>query len=530
MHRHRATALIVLGVAATLTSNCRPPAPSAKPSLVVVITVDGLGRDLLTRNEAFLSGGLRRLMVEGRYFAEASVDHGITVSHPGHVTIATGFHPANHGIVDAAFAVPEAGRLTMVDAVADPMAPILGHPALDGASPHRIAAPTLAEWIQSTDPTARMVAIGGGRHSSLLHAGHAHGDVYWFDRDVGRFVTSAAYAERPASWVEAFNDQRLPGLIDGAREWRSSIPPQAARKLGPDARSFEADGEHTTLPHLFSAEMTSQDPSAAARWFTWGPFLDGAVLELVRLGVTDRDLGRRGVLDIVDIVLSQTDSITHYYGPDSHEMADGLFRLDRELGGFFEFLDDSVGVGRWVCALSSDHGMARIPEHRLALGLPAHRIQPEEIEAILDPLRQLDEPSSIAERLRNEEVVAAVYTPEQLAGIGSQDPFLELYRHSWRPDRVARIPLFSLTHLDAPIAESGLLVRLTEGTMIALDVVIHGSPYAYDRKVPLLFLGPGVTPGVATEPARTVDVAPTLAGLAGIPIPSGLDGRVLSVR
>lgn len=534
MHFIRTAALVIFAISGILLNACGAPAPVEKPSLVVVITVDGLGRDLLSRNADFFTGGLRRLLQEGHSFSDASVDHGITVSHPGHVTIATGLHPSRHGIVDAAFAVPEGCRLSVVDAVGDPEAPILGAPDLDGASPHRIEAPTLAEWIQAAEPDARMVAIGGGRHSSLLHAGHALGDVYWFDREVGRFVTSAAYADRPAPWVEAFNREPLLDHIEAAQDWRSAIPPEATLLLGSDARSFEADGEHTTFPHLFSAEMApppGEEFTASARWFTWGPFLDGAVLELVRRGIEDRDLGQRSVLDVLNIVLSQTDSITHYYGPDSHEMTDGLFRLDRELGSFFEYLDNSVGAGRWLCVLTSDHGMPQISEQRLALGLPADRLEPEEIEAILEPLRQhVDDPPFVAAELRSHEEVAAVYTPKQLETSDSDDPFLELYRHSWRPDRVARIPLFSLTEWDAPIAEAGLLVRLTEGTAIALDVVIHGSPYAYDRNVPLLFMGPGVAPGVSTVSARTVDVAPTIAGLAGIPSPTDLDGRVLPVR
>jgi arylsulfatase A-like enzyme len=55
----------------------------------------------------------------------------------------------------------------------------------------------------------------------------------------------------------------------------------------------------------------------------------------------------------------------------------------------------------------------------------------------------------------------------------------------------------------------------------------HGSPHYYDRHVPLIFLGAGVSPGVSTEHVATVDVAPTLASLAGIAPPAGLDGRSL---
>ena len=63
--------------------------------------------------------------------------------------------------------------------------------------------------------------------------------------------------------------------------------------------------------------------------------------------------------------------------------------------------------------------------------------------------------------------------------------------------------------------------------MIDTDPAVHGSPYDDDRRVPLLFFGAGVRHDRSAEPARTIDLAPTLARLAGIPVPPGLDGRAL---
>jgi arylsulfatase A-like enzyme len=57
----------------------------------------------------------------------------------------------------------------------------------------------------------------------------------------------------------------------------------------------------------------------------------------------------------------------------------------------------------------------------------------------------------------------------------------------------------------------------------------HGSPYGYDREVPLVFMGSGVVAGEISGRAATVDVAPTLANHLGLPLPEGLDGRVLSL-
>jgi len=52
----------------------------------------------------------------------------------------------------------------------------------------------------------------------------------------------------------------------------------------------------------------------------------------------------------------------------------------------------------------------------------------------------------------------------------------------------------------------------------------HGSAYDYDTHVPLIVLAPGLEPETLDIPARTIDLAPTLATLAGIPIGDEVDG------
>jgi arylsulfatase A-like enzyme len=58
----------------------------------------------------------------------------------------------------------------------------------------------------------------------------------------------------------------------------------------------------------------------------------------------------------------------------------------------------------------------------------------------------------------------------------------------------------------------------------------HGSPYLPDRAVPVVFWGNGITAGIVRGPAHTVDVAPTLAGRAGLAPWTEVDGRELPLR
>jgi arylsulfatase A-like enzyme len=56
----------------------------------------------------------------------------------------------------------------------------------------------------------------------------------------------------------------------------------------------------------------------------------------------------------------------------------------------------------------------------------------------------------------------------------------------------------------------------------------HGSPWAYDTHVPVIWMGPGIEPGRIARRVETVDVAPTIAAYLGVKYPSGARGRALA--
>ena len=73
------------------------------------------------------------------------------------------------------------------------------------------------------------------------------------------------------------------------------------------------------------------------------------------------------------------------------------------------------------------------------------------------------------------------------------------------------------------------MVQFHKGCLISpySEGTTHGSPYMYDRAVPIVFYGAGVEPGTVPGRARTVDIAPTIAERLGIPRPTDLAGVVL---
>jgi hypothetical protein len=111
----------------------------------------------------------------------------------------------------------------------------------------------------------------------------------------------------------------------------------------------------------------------------------------------------------------------------------------------------------------------------------------------------------MVEALEGIDFIADVMTLDELARGEPADSFVALYQRSYYPERLA-----------GSFARLGLVARLVEGAHASSDATTHGT-----------FMGPGVPAGSSDEAVRTVDMAPTLAELAGIPYPDGLDGRPL---
>jgi hypothetical protein len=495
------------------------------PPLAILIVVDQLRPDLLDRYDPLFVGGFRRLLDQGYHFTNATHDHASTATAPGHTTLATGVNPTRHGIVGNAWSEFVEGEWRPIYSMEDLDRPILGYPELPGRSSANIDRLGLPDWIEDDDPNSRVVSISKKDRAAIGLAAKAVGEVYWLtDRGSG-FVTSDFYHSEYPDWVTEFNTATMP-LLYSDTIWENGTPPEALSLIGPDTWQFEVDGVPSAFPHLASETVDATYPGALNYWrFRVTPFPDRAVVSLALEAIQELQLGQRGAVDYLGVALSQTDLMGHIFGPLSREQLDNLLRLDLELGRFFAFLDESVGPGGWVVALSADHGVMDIPEHLIERGVDAARMSRrdrrelrEYIQSTVDALGGDGPPEdAVKAALMTRPFIAAAYTFSDVERGVPVDSFQMLFANS-----------HSRTRVVAPAGQAGVYVRF-EPNVLALssDATSHGTPYCHDRHVPMIFLGGAIEPGVSAALVATVDVAPTLAWLTGTPAPDDLDGRVL---
>lgn len=529
-----------LALALVLAAAGAPRAARAQgvqqPTLVVPIVIDQLRQDLLQHYAPAFTGGLRRLLDEGYRFTEASHAHARTSTAPGHATLTTGVFPSRHGIVANTWQQRRGFRWEPMYAVEDPDSPILGfeeEPALVGRSPKTLLREGLPDWMGEALPESRRVAISKKDRAAIPMGAQHTEHVYWIVPELGRFVTSTYYRDEYPDWLVRFNRDVMPGIV-APEVWSTQVPAERQGLARPDEAPYEGDGVHTVFPHVSAEENRPSDGSpldsieAIMVHNLWGldqPRADDAVIALAEVAIDELDLGQRGVTDYLALSLSANDRVGHPYGPFSQEVLSTLINVDRDLGEFFDFLDEEVGEGRWLVGLTADHGVAAMPEYAKDHGYPgAERLLRDSVlvqlqQVLQSAAQQGGSPDEVAEHIARsvEEhgIAERAYTHHDLTRGEPADSFAILYRNSYYPGRAWD-----------DLSRFGVDLRYGEGDVVGYRTgTNHETPYWYDRHVPLIFLGAGIEPGVSDEPVYSVDFAPTLAGLVGVPVPDDLDGR-----
>lgn len=586
--------LCLTGVIPTGTKATSPGIASpGRPKLVVVISVDGLSWPNLVKYRSWYTSGLKQLLDEGFVHTQAHYQHINTETSPGHASLSTGAPPRVTGIVANRWLErgPDGDirNVYSTQMVVDPARAHVGRPAGPGTTPATLTGPgnlkvdTLGDRLVMASSTSRVVSVSGKDRTAVLLAGRHPGHlVYWFDRQTGLFVTSPYYdghttsATAGQAIVSPFNrDKAGPALrTHVGTQWQPLTAPAAASGPaslpGPVPASrmlaFQVPMHGLGFPH----DLTF-GPHGYFSSLYYSPFIDDLVTELVVDFLRDDTLGlgRGPTPDIVLVGLSGQDTVSHSYGPESHENLDLLRRLDVHVGTLLDTLARrGFSRGEIVVALSADHGFADIPEvrrgtdrsfsggrlvdgdhvrpgfyQRLNRLLSESLCLPDSSRPIFGgegwsmiynhpqlPIRTVEGACGpagravtaadidrvlpeVATRFFREEIASVVLVSQRPSWPGS-DRTIQYVLNDFDPDRSGDafiIPRYGVLMHEDPIRGTG-----------------HGTHHDYDTHVPLLFWG-GTWPAGSSDAAVTpYDLAPTLGAALGITLPDAT-GRNLAV-
>jgi hypothetical protein len=526
------------------------PRPPRHP-VVVSIVVDQLAAWVLAERASELpaDGGFARLVKGGTWVKDLRYMHSATDTAPGHASLYTGKTPSEHGIF--ANEIPRGGKNVTI--LRDAHTKVVGaNGVIDrpSSSIAQLRVATVADDLRAQNADALTFSISLKDRGAIFGGGRKPTESLWYDSESGAFVTSTAFdnallvwAARAGSHAEVANSRAVPWTLSD-EAWVKSHAKTADDAPG----EGDLDGLGIAFPHLAKTNKA----------FRATPAADTMLATLGWLALRDGNAGDHGAL--LAISFSANDYIGHTFGPDSWEAWDELRRLDHTLAWLFTMLDAMVGENGYAVVLSGDHGTFTMPEAASPATQPwctsggedvwrrpcgaGKRIVPDElahamdaaatkalgegpwVEGIADPYFYLTlKAKALAAPERKKLDDALEKSISEFAGTALD----RVYTHATLESacKAPRAPwdesleaLVCNAFTDS--AGDGYIV-LSPGSFFDGGVVVgkgtgHGTPWLYDRSVPLLVYAPGKVAAGATVagPVRFSAFARTLRALLGV--------------
>ena len=518
-------------------------AAPVKPKLIVAISVDQFSSNLFDDWRGQYVAGMGRLS-QGVIYTSGYQTHASTETCPGHSTLLTGKHPNKTGIIANTYTDPGTGK--PVYCVNDPTVVLAHDPKAQPVGPGRLLATTLGDWLKTASPESRVVAVSSKDRAAINMAGHKADGVFWLVEGKGftTYMSPGGDPVKALAPIAAYSAELTP-VWAKRPTWTYRHPDCKAR-----AANWTINGKtfESRLPPTGWGQ--SDDPVVIKSQVLASPMADEMTGEAARRLIRAYGLGKGSAPDLLAVSFSGTDFIGHRYGTRGPEMCEQMHRLDETIGRLLAEVD-RLKIP-YMVVLSADHGGSDMTERLQAEGYPmAKRVTSAEVLArvnaalrsefnlVTSPLSGSIEEVEVVHGLEVDQsriTAAAVRIlgaqPEIAGAFTREDLLASPVRTGVPADELTLKERFSLStyagrspDISAALKPQSTLSPPAPGVVVAS----HGSPWDYDRRVPMLFWWPGVKAEARFLPVETVDIAPTLATALGLVPPGDVDGRCLAL-
>ena len=519
--------------------SCTSKQDSANTKLVVGIVVDQMRMDYLYRFQShFGEHGFKRFYKEGFVAKNHHFDYKQTKTGPGHASIATGTPPAINGIIGNDWFDKQNRKVRYC--VDDQNFLSLGTAKTRGKAPTALLVSTFADENRlATQMNGKAVSVSLKDRSAILSIGHTANGAYWFSGgDEGNFISSTFYMDALPAWVVDFNASRK--IDEYLTTWDSYYPISQYAETGPDDSPYEMRPKGKDTP-TFPYDLAALTPNNGGYEILKAtPFGNSLVTDFALAALKGEDLGADKHADVFVVSYSSTDYIGHAFGTNAKELQDTYIRLDLELARLFEALDAQVGKGAYSVFLTSDHGVAPVPNYLIDNKIPAGYFSKKPFvkalkEAMFDAFGVRDIILDVSNNeiyfdhdrisaakldvdaisrfatayIQQQDGIAAAYTTSNLMQMDADNPIIERLQKGYNPKRSGDIMYMPLP---------GYIANRTYGTT-------HGSAFIYDTHVPLLLYGNGIQKGSTSKRTKISDIAPTICALLEVSNPTGVIGN-----
>ena len=515
-----------------------------RPKLVVGIVVDQMRYDYLYRYwDKYGNDGFKRLIQDGFSYENAHYNYVPTYTGPGHASIYTGTTPAIHGIIGNNWYDRATGK--DVYCTDDKTVQSVGSTSVWGKmSPANLIATTITDQLRlATNMQSKVIGVCIKDRGSILPAGHAANAAYWYDGTNGAWITSTYYLQELPQWVQEFNNRKLPDKYL-SQPWTTLLPLAQYTESTSDDNAFE---------NKFSAEQRPVFPHdlPKLKGNSWDiirstPFGNTLTKDFAMAAVRAENLGKGTNTDFLALSFSSTDYVGHQFGPNSIEAEDTYLRLDKDLGEFLKFLDAYVGKNDYLVFLSADHGAAHAPAYANSVKLPVGTLSGKVIQDSLETFlsKQYGTGNWVTTYMNYQVYLNHALIESKKINMAEMQE--KVANYLLRFDGVLKTTTTADLNKMQPeyglegLMQRGYLRRRSGDVLVTLlpgwfegnngkesKGTTHGTAFAYDTHVPILWYGWQVKKGASAERVSITDIAPTLAQWLHIMEPNGTTGHPL---
>ena len=496
---------------------------ASQPRLIVQIVVGSMrAGDLDRYADNFGEGGFRQLTERGTVYTDARYDYLQTTTPVSLATLSTGAMPSTHGVIGTRWVDYTTNRTVELTA------------GRRGPGAYQLIAPTLAETLVGQSPGSQAVTVAAEATSAIVLAGRTN-EVFWLDSTRCDWVTSPYYAADLPAWMSRSNRERY-NLSYIALEWRTLL--EKSRYLNTRRHDIVLSGRSKREEEHVDNHRLRLKSDYERLLYT--PAGNTAVLGLAKQAIAQYRLGSDDTPDLLNICLDTPRRIAEAYGPESVEVEDMYYRLDRDLADFLTFVFAQVREGNVLVVLTSDHGTS--PSYDAGRE-EAERFNSRQFEVIVNGFLNVRYGSGewisaygdkclwlnhnlIYERglnlaeVQNEVAIFAM----QFSGV-SHALAASAMRTSYFGSGYAR----KMQNSFYPRRSGDVILNLMPGWIEEQERCwsMSGSMYGYDTEVPLIFYGQGAGPLRVNRRVEMTSVAPTLARAAGVREPAAAEGNAL---
>ncbi|MBK8700563.1 MAG: alkaline phosphatase family protein [Saprospiraceae bacterium] len=517
------------------------PVAGDKPALVVGIVVDQMRWDFLYRySQRYSQGGFKRLMGEGFSCEQTYIPYTPTVTAAGHACVYTGSVPGVHGVVGNNWY--DVNNKRVVYCSEDTLVRALGtrHDTNGLMSPKNMSTTSICDELRlASNFRSKVVGVCIKDRGAIFPAGHSANAAFWFDGSSGKWISSSHYMEALPDWLVAYNDSD-PVTRFLKNNWNTIYAKETYTQSTSDEKIYEAKFKglvSSSLPYRLDTLGKKGNGIIAST-----PYGNTMTAEVARLAIENYKLGMGQETDFLALSFSSPDYAGHQFGPNSIELEDTYLRLDLEIEGFLKYLDEKIGKGRYTVFLTADHGVAHVPvflkeqkipagawnstrtivdindQIREKFGLEDVILSEQNYQLYLDyalmaksGIDQTEVTAFILDELHKVEGIQQAFELKNLASQTLPASVRRSFENGYHPQRSGHIQI---------IMEAGWIDGWLTGTT-------HGSWYNYDSHLPMLWYGWGIKHGRSHQKHSMTDIAPTVAALLSIQVPSGSIGEVM---